>query len=80
MEIKILGPGCAKCRALEDKVRQALAELGLEADVRKITDLEAISEYVMLTPGLVINGEVKLSGRLAGTADIKRWIREASQG
>ncbi|MDQ7793344.1 MAG: thioredoxin family protein [bacterium] len=79
MEIKILGLGCPKCKLLEDNVRQALAETGLEAEVVKVSDPSAIAAYVMLTPGLAIDGKVRVSGRVAGTGEIKKWIQEVGE-
>jgi small redox-active disulfide protein 2 len=75
MKIEILGPGCARCRATEDNVRRAIAELGVEAEIVHITDLLEISKRrVMLTPGLVIDGELKSSGRIPEVAAIKEWL------
>ncbi|MEM5245116.1 thioredoxin family protein, partial [Thermoanaerobacter sp. CM-CNRG TB177] len=65
MDIKILGMGCAKCKALEENTKAALQELGIEAEVEKVQDLNKIIEYVMITPALVINEEVKVAGRVA---------------
>lgn len=76
-EIKVLGPGCPKCKALEEEVRRAVAELGLEAKVEKVTDVSEIIGYgVMLTPGLVVDGRVKASGRVPSREEIKRWLTE----
>ncbi|MDW7652179.1 MAG: thioredoxin family protein [Bacillota bacterium] len=75
MEIKVLGTGCRKCKALEDNVRQAVSELGIMADVDKVTDLLEIMEFdILMTPGLAINGEVKVSGRLPDVEEIKKLI------
>ncbi len=77
MEIKILGTGCSKCRALEANTLEALKELGVEAKVTKVTELAKIMDYdVMMTPGLVIDEIVKVSGRVASKEDIKRLIEE----
>ena len=77
MEIKILGTGCAKCRALEANALEALKELGIEAKVTKVTELAKIMDYgVMMTPGLVIDDIAKVSGRVISTEDIKRLIGE----
>jgi len=78
MEIRILGPGCPRCHEVEKRTLNALAELGLAADVQKISDIKKIMEYSILgTPGLVINGNVKCSGRIPSLEEIKRWIQEA---
>lgn len=78
MDIKVLGMGCARCRDLEQRVRKALEETGLAADVEKIEDIQKIMTYrVMGTPGLVIDGKVKSAGRLPTLNEIKAWILEA---
>jgi len=61
MEIKVLGPGCPKCRTLEKNTKQAVAELGLDAEIGHVTDVNEITDYgVFMTPGLVVDGEVKM--------------------
>jgi small redox-active disulfide protein 2 len=75
MEIKILGPGCPRCKALESMVINALAEMDLAADVSKVDDIVKIMNYgIMHTPGLVINGRVVMSGRLPSPAEVKELI------
>lgn len=75
MEIKILGPGCAKCRKTEEMVKEALNESGVEATVEKVTDIMKIAGYgVMGTPAVVIDGEVKSVGKVPTKADINSWI------
>lgn len=77
MEIKILGTGCPKCKALEKNVTEALSDLSISADIQKVTDINGIMEYnIMMTPGLVINGKVKSSGRLPQTEEIKKIIQD----
>lgn len=77
MEIRILGPGCSRCHEVERRTFNVLAELNLAADVRRITDIEKIMEYNLLsTPGLVIDGKVKCSGRIPRPEEIKAWILE----
>lgn len=81
MEIKVLGPGCPKCDMVEKRVKSALSELGLAAEVEKIGDLERMMSYgILATPGLVINGRVVSSGRIPRVEDIELWIREAADG
>jgi len=76
MEIKILGTGCAKCNKLEEMVRAAVVELGLDAEIIKITDLNEILEYdIMMTPGLVVDGEIICSGRLPKKDEILNWLQ-----
>jgi small redox-active disulfide protein 2 len=80
MEIRILGPGCPRCGEVEKRTINALAELAVGADVQKVTDIKKIAEYkIFATPGLVINGKVKSSGRIPSLEEIKRWIREEQQ-
>ncbi|GAA3865174.1 thioredoxin family protein [Tessaracoccus defluvii] len=80
MKIKVLGPGCKNCINLEKNTRAALAELGMEADVEKVTDYGEIAGYgVMKTPGLVIDEEVVLSGKVASAAEVADLLRAATK-
>ena len=73
--IKILGPGCANCVNLEKATRQAVAELGLEATIEKVTDYADIAGYgIMRTPGLVVDEEVVLSGRVPTVRQVKELL------
>lgn len=63
MEIKVLGPGCANCIKMEELAKTAVNDLGIEAKVEKISDIQEIMKYTMSTPGLVVNGKLKHSGR-----------------
>ncbi len=75
MKIKVLGTGCAKCRKLEQIVREAVREIGVEAEIEKISDVREIAKTgVMMTPGLMIDGEVKLSGKVPNKAEINKII------
>jgi small redox-active disulfide protein 2 len=77
MKIKILGTGCMKCQKLEKETIDALAELGVDADVEKVAELDKIMEHdVMMTPGLVVNEKVKVFGRVPRREEIKKWIQE----
>ena len=79
MIVKILGPGCANCQRLERATRQALDALGLEADVEKVEDYAEIARYgVMSTPGLVVDDQVLVSGRVPGPAEIQQLLSAAS--
>ena len=70
--IEVLGPGCSKCNVLFEHAEQAARELGLEYDIRKITDITVIMGYgVMSTPALVVNGELKFSGRVPSAEQLK---------
>ncbi len=79
MEIKVLGPGCPKCGMVEKRVKDALADLNVAADVEKITDIKKMMSFgILATPGLVINGKVKSAGRIPRIEEIKAWIQEAA--
>jgi small redox-active disulfide protein 2 len=76
MEIKILGPGCAKCKQTEKIVKDAVAESGIAAEVNKVTDVMEIAGYgVMGTPAVVVNGEVKSVGKIPKKEEIIGWLR-----
>ena len=75
MEIKILGPGCAKCHQVEKIVREAVSESGAVADIEHVTDFKKIASYgVFGTPSVVIDGEVKSVGKIPKKEDVKAWI------
>ncbi|MBN2011518.1 thioredoxin family protein [candidate division KSB1 bacterium] len=79
MTIKVLGAGCAKCNSLEAMVTQAIVELEVNASIEKVKDLNRIADYgAMMTPGLVINEQLKSAGKLPSFEQIKSWIREAN--
>lgn len=79
MIIKILGPGCNKCKNLERATREALDELELDATVEKVEDYAAIVGYgVMATPGLVVDDKVLVTGRVPKPAEIKQLLTAAS--
>lgn len=79
MEIKVLGSCCGKCEQLEKLARQAVAEMGLDATVEKVTELTEIISYgIMSTPGLVVNGEVRLAGRVPKLEELKTILARAS--
>jgi small redox-active disulfide protein 2 len=71
MKIEILGTGCSKCKTLYENTKKALEESGTSAEVVKIEDIPTIMKYgVMSTPALVIDGQVKFSGKVASVAEI----------
>ena len=77
MEIKILGPGCPNCNTLERMVRDAVAELDVAADIVKVTDiLDIMSHGIMSTPGLIVNGEIAVKGRLPSKDEVKKIINQ----
>lgn len=76
MKIEILGPGCAKCRATEKIVKKAVEELGIQAEVVKIEDLQdIINRGVMLTPAVVVDGVLKIEGHKPTIEEIKNIIK-----
>ena len=77
MEIKVLGPGCANCLKMEDMTKQAVKELGLSAEVVKITDIGDIARHgILSTPGLIVNGNVKHTGKPLPSLDkVKELIK-----
>jgi small redox-active disulfide protein 2 len=76
MKIEILGTGCAKCQKLEELVREVINTSGVEADIVKIKDIKQIMTYgVMTTPGLVIDGQVKIAGKMPTADQIESWIK-----
>ena len=75
MHIKILGSGCANCINLEKQAREAVDKLGLDATIEKVTDYAAIAGYgIMRTPGLVVDEEVLVSGRVPKAAEIAKLL------
>ena len=75
MKIKVLGPGCANCVNLEKATHQAVADLGIDAEIEKVTDYAAIVGYgVMRTPALVVDEELVLSGRVPTAAQIREIL------
>lgn len=76
MLIKILGPGCAKCNRLEQLTREAATELGIHPDFEHVTQIEHIMAYpIMTTPALVIDEQVKSSGRIPSKDEILGWLK-----
>lgn len=75
MDIKVLGPGCAKCQQTEKIVKEAAAEAGVIATVEKVTDIMKIAGYgVFGTPAVVVDGEVKCVGKIPRKEDVKAWL------
>lgn len=78
LTVKILGPGCANCRRLEEIARKAAADANIEAEVVKVTDYPGILAYnVLTTPGLVINEKLVSAGRIPAPATVAQWLAEA---
>jgi small redox-active disulfide protein 2 len=77
MKVKILGSGCSKCKALEHKVRQLDELHQLHLDIEKVTDLNVIISYrILTTPGLVINGKLRSVGAVPNNEQLLQWLRE----
>lgn len=77
MKIEILGTGCPKCKKLNELAEEAVNELNLSAEIIKITDINKIIDYgVMMTPALVIDGDVKVAGRIPSKQEIAEWIKK----
>jgi len=77
MKIQILGGGCTNCKQLEENARKALKELGVEAEIVKITDGNEIMEMgVMMTPALAVDGEVKSSGKVLSSDEVAEVLRK----
>lgn len=75
MKIEILGTGCAKCHKLEELVRDIVEKEEINADISKVQDFKKMMSYgVMTTPALVIDGEVKVAGKIPSEEQIKDWI------
>jgi small redox-active disulfide protein 2 len=73
--IEVLGPGCANCKLLHERTQRAVQELGLEAEIEKITDFNVIMGYrIMSTPALIVDGEVKVSGRVPSVEQLKALL------
>ena len=78
MNIKILGPGCARCHQLGKTTKEAVKELGIDAEIEEVKDINKIMEYpILTTPGLVINEELVCAGRVPNKAEITQLIFNA---
>lgn len=79
MEVAILGPGCARCRATEKAVREALREMGKEATIIKVENLEEMIKYgLSMTPAVAIDGTIKLAGKVPSVEEIKNLLSAGS--
>jgi small redox-active disulfide protein 2 len=79
MEIKVLGTGCPKCKKLYEEAQKAIAQAGLEATLSKVEKIDEIMKYaVMMTPALVVAGEVKCAGRIPQVAEMVTWLMNAA--
>ncbi len=81
LDIKVLGPGCAKCKTLERLTHEVVNENKVDATVTKIDDIVEILQYnIISTPALVINGKVVVKGKIPSREEIKKYIDEANHG
>lgn len=77
MNIKVLGPGCPKCKALEKLTREVVEQNGINAEISKVEDIMDIMSYnVMSTPALVINEKVEIKGRVPSAEEIKKILNQ----
>jgi small redox-active disulfide protein 2 len=75
MKVEILGVGCAKCHKLEETVKDLVKKHGIDAEVVKVEDIKVLSQYgVFMTPALVVNGEVKVAGKVPKESEILKWL------
>ncbi|MEN6452156.1 MAG: thioredoxin family protein [Thermoguttaceae bacterium] len=75
MLIQVLGTGCARCKTLHEIVTKAVEETGVDAQIEKVQDIEKIMEFeILMTPGLVIDGEVKVAGRVPKLDEVKKLL------
>lgn len=76
MEIKVLGPGCVNCEKMAEMAKKAVKELGIDAKIEKVSDIQEMMKYTMSTPGLVVNNKLKHSGKpLPSPEKVKELIK-----
>ena len=76
MKIKVLGPGCPKCHETERVVKEAVAEAGVTAEVEHVSDLAEIARHgIFSTPAVVIDGDVKSTGKIPAKGEVLRWLK-----
>ena len=81
MKVQILGTGCPKCRLLAQRTEQAAREAGLDVELVKVTDIAEILDFgILSTPGLAVDGQVKLSGKVPTVADLKLLLQGGEDG
>lgn len=81
MKIEVLGPGCQRCNTLEENVRTAVREMGIEAEIAKVSDINEIAARgVLMTPGLAIDGQTVVTGRLLSVNQVKKMLGEQVAG
>lgn len=78
MQVKVLGTGCPKCKRLYQEAEKAIAESGRDVELEKVENIDDIIGYgVMMTPALVVNEEVKSTGKIPKSAEMVQWIHAA---
>jgi small redox-active disulfide protein 2 len=78
LTIKVLGPGCENCKKVEATAVKAVVNMGLEAQIEKVTDYAAIHKYpILATPGLVVNEKLVCAGRIPSEAEVTTWLVNA---
>ena len=79
MKIKVLGTGCTRCNTAEAVIREAVATSGVDAEVVKVKDIKEIAKYaVAVTPGIIVNGQIKSVGKIPTVEEVLNWIREVN--
>lgn len=79
MQLLVIGPGCTKCKTLAQFTEQAVKELGVQAEINKVSDLKQIMALgVMMTPALAVNGTIKVVGKVPSVAEIKALLQQAA--
>ncbi len=80
MKVQVLGTGCAKCTKLYGEAEKAIAEAGVEAELSKVESIDEIASFgVAMTPGLVIDGEVKSVGKIPKAKKIAEWLKKSEK-
>ena len=78
MKIEVLGTGCTTCNTAEAVVRKAVEKSGVDVEVAKVSDRKAIAKSgVSMTPGIIVNGHIKLTGKIPSVEEVSAWIRDA---
>ena len=79
MDVRILGPGCMKCKQLHEETDKAIQQLGIAVTLTKVENIKEIMTHkVFMTPALVIDGEVKVAGRIPSAAELTSWLTTAA--
>lgn len=77
-KLQILGTGCPKCKKLLELTEQAAIELGIEYEIEKVTDINDIMRFgILMTPGLAVDGEVKVTGKIPNAEEIKKMLEQS---